>query len=119
MAHIRRKFFDVHQAQGSAVAAEALTRIAALHAFEEQIRGQAPERRAAVRQDQARPVLNDLEHWLHAQLPRLSAKTPLADPVLPRPAPIQRAIRATTAPTKLTRSPGASPISRPRRPPLT
>ena len=78
MTHIRRKFFDVHQAQGSAVAAEALTRIAALYALEEQIRGQPPERRAAVRQDQARPLLNDLEHWLHTQLPRLSAKTPLA-----------------------------------------
>ena len=78
MAHIRRKFFDVHQAQGSAVAAEALTRIAALHALEEQIRGQPPQRRAAVRQAQAQPVLNDLEHWLHTQSPRLSAKTPLA-----------------------------------------
>ena len=78
MAHIRRKFFDVHQAQGSAVAGEALTRIAALYALEKQIRGQPPERRAAVRHDQARPVLNDLEHWLHTQLPRLSAKTPLA-----------------------------------------
>ena len=75
---MRRKFFDVHQAQGSAVAAEALTRIAALYAIEEQIRGQPPERRAAVRQDQARPLLNDLEHWLHTQLLRLSAKTPLA-----------------------------------------
>ena len=78
LAHVRRKFFDVHQAQGSAVAAEALTRIAALYALEEQIRGQAPERRAAARQTQARPLLNELEHWLHTQLPRLSAKTPLA-----------------------------------------
>ena len=42
MAHIRRKFFDVHQAQGSAVAAEALTRIAALYALEKQIRGSRP-----------------------------------------------------------------------------
>ena len=32
---------------------------------------------------------------------------------------IQRAIGAMTAPTSLTRSSGASPISRPRRPPLT
>ena len=31
-----------------------------------------------MRQDQARPLLNELEHWLHTQLPRLSAKTPLA-----------------------------------------
>ena len=77
-AHVRRKFFDIHQAQGSTVAAEALTRIAALYALEEQVRGQPPEHRAAARQTQARPLLNDLEHWLHTQLPRLSAKTPLA-----------------------------------------
>ena len=49
-----------------------------LYAVEERVRGQPPQRRAAVRQDQARPVLNNLEHWLHTQLPRLSAKTPLA-----------------------------------------
>ena len=78
LAHVRRKFFDVHQARGSAVAAEALTRIASLYALEEPIRGHPPVRRAAARQDQARPLLNDLEHWLHTQLPRLSAKTPLA-----------------------------------------
>ena len=51
---------------------------------------------------------------------RFSPNDPNPDPVLPPPSvPIQRAIRATTAPTSLTRSPGASPISRPRRPPLT
>ena len=31
LAHVRRKFFDVHAAQGSAIAAEALERIAALY----------------------------------------------------------------------------------------
>lgn len=30
LAHVRRKFFDVHAAHGSAIAAEALERIAAL-----------------------------------------------------------------------------------------
>ena len=75
---MRRKFFDVHQAQGSALAGEALERIAALYALERPIRGQPPERRAAVRQAQAQPLLDDLEHWLRSQLPRLSAKTPLA-----------------------------------------
>ena len=78
LAHVRRKFFDVHEAQGSAVAAEALNRIASLYAIEAKIRGQPPQRRAAVRQEQAKPLLNELEHWLHTQLPRLSAKTPLA-----------------------------------------
>jgi hypothetical protein len=33
-AHARRKFFEIHQAQGSPIAAEALKRIAALYAIE-------------------------------------------------------------------------------------
>ena len=78
LAHVRRKFFDVHTAQGSAIAAEALERIAALYAIEKQARGQLPERRAAIRQARAAPCLDELEGWLQAQLPRISAKTPLA-----------------------------------------
>jgi transposase len=39
-AHARRKFYDVHEATGSPVAAEALSRIAELYAIEASIRGQ-------------------------------------------------------------------------------
>ena len=49
-----------------------------LYALEKPIRGQPPERRVAVRQGEAQPLLDDLEHWLPSQLPGLSAKTPLA-----------------------------------------
>ncbi len=31
-----------------------------------------------IRQEKAKPVFDDLEAWLNAQLPRISAKTPLA-----------------------------------------
>ena len=34
--------------------------------------------RHAIRQDKAKPILDDLEAWLHAQLPKISGKTPLA-----------------------------------------
>ena len=44
-AHARRKFFDVHQATGSALAHEALQRIGELYAIEEDIRGKAPDLR--------------------------------------------------------------------------
>jgi hypothetical protein len=45
-AHTRRKFFDVHEATGSPIAAEALRRIAELYAIETSIRGRtAVERR--------------------------------------------------------------------------
>jgi transposase len=40
-AHARRKFYDVHEATGSPVAAEALSRIAELYAIEVAIRGQS------------------------------------------------------------------------------
>ena len=45
MAHIRRKFFDLHASQGSAIASEALERIAQLYAIEQEARGQ-PAREA-------------------------------------------------------------------------
>ncbi len=78
LAHVRRKFFDVHAAQGSAIAAEALERIAALYAIEKEARGQPPDQRAAIRRARAAPRLDELERWLQSQLPRISAKSPLA-----------------------------------------
>ena len=70
--------FDVHAAQGSAIAAEALERIAALYAIEKEARGQPPDRRAAIRRARAGPRLDEFERWLQSQLPKISAKTPLA-----------------------------------------
>ena len=64
LAHIRRKFFDVHAAQGSVIAAEALERIAALYAIEKEAHCQPPERRAAIRRAQAAPRLDEFERWL-------------------------------------------------------
>ena len=42
-AHTRRKFYEVHQATGSPIAAEAVRRIAELYAIERAIRGQTAE----------------------------------------------------------------------------
>lgn len=78
MAHIRRKFVDVFAAEGSAIAGEAIKRIAQLYGIEKQARGLSPEARAALRQSKAKPIFDDLEKWLHAQLPKISGKSPLA-----------------------------------------
>jgi transposase len=78
MAHIRRKFVDVYKSQGSAIAEEAIKRIAVLYGIEKDARGQPPDERAKIRQEKAKPVLDDLQAWLNAQLPKISAKTPLA-----------------------------------------
>jgi len=54
MAHVRRQFVDVHRAQGSAIADEALKCIAQLYAVEKEARGSPPRQRAEMRQEQAR-----------------------------------------------------------------
>jgi transposase len=78
MAHIRRKFVDVHRAQGSAIAEEAIRRIAQLYAVENEARGSPPDRRIEIRQARAVQVFDDLESWLAAQLPAVSGKSPIA-----------------------------------------
>ncbi len=78
MAHIRRKFVEIQQANGSAIAQDAILKIAKLYAIEKKVRGKHAGERQAVRQQDARPVLDELEVWLHAQLPKISGKSPLA-----------------------------------------
>ena len=78
MAHIRRKFVDVFASQGNAIAEEAVKRIAKLYAVEKEARGKSPKERAALRKAKAETPFNDLEQWLHAQLVKISGKSPLA-----------------------------------------
>jgi transposase len=81
MAHIRRKFVDVQQSSGSAIAGEAIKRIAELYGVEKEARGQSPEARMALCQDNSKPIFDDLEDWLHAQLPKISGKSPLVQAI--------------------------------------
>ncbi len=78
MAHVRRKFVDVHKSKGSAIAEEAIRRIAELYGVEKKARGQPPDIRLQIRQAEAKLIFDDLQTWLGAQLPKLSGKTPLA-----------------------------------------
>ena len=81
MAHIRRKFVDVQTSQGSAIAEEAIRRIAGLYAVEKEARGKPPDERRQLRQAKARTILDDLNGWLALQLTRISGKTPLAQAI--------------------------------------
>ena len=76
--HARRKFHDIHVADASPVAFEALERIGALYEIEEQIRGRPPSKRAAVRRVRAGPLLEDLRQWMLDALTRCSKKSALA-----------------------------------------
>jgi transposase len=77
-AHVRRKFYDLHEAHKSPVAAEALRRIAALYAIEDQIRGRSPDERREIRKVKARPLLDAMEEWLRTALSRLPRKSDVA-----------------------------------------
>ena len=77
LAHIRRKFYDIHVAQGSGLAKEALERIAELYQIEANIRGEPPDRRRLIRQEYAAPLLDDLEQWLQSQMMQVSRKSAL------------------------------------------
>ena len=78
MAHVRRKFVDIHRSQGSPIAEEAISRIAQLYVVEKEARGSPPDVRLALRKAHAAPVFNDLEVWLVLQLTAISGKSPLA-----------------------------------------
>ena len=80
-AHVRRKFFDLHAAHASPVAAEALKRIGALYAIEKDVQGKPPEVRQAARESRASPLLASLHDWLQETLRSLSQKSALAEAI--------------------------------------
>lgn len=81
MVHVRRKFVEVYEREGSAIAEETIKRIAALYAVEKEARYKPAEERVALRQEKARPVFEGLEAWLQLQLPKISGKSTLAEAI--------------------------------------
>jgi transposase len=77
-AHVRRKFHDLHVALPSPVAAEAIERIGALYAIEQEIRGKPPDERREIRHARARPFIDDLRTWMEHKLSGLSRKSEVA-----------------------------------------
>jgi hypothetical protein len=77
-AHVRRKFFELHESHASPVAKEALERIAQLYGIEKEIRGRLPEERREVRQASSRPLLEAMHLWLKTTMSKLSRKSELA-----------------------------------------
>jgi transposase len=67
MAHARRKFFDLHAANKSQLAAQALDYIGQLYELERQARLLAPDKRRQLRDAQARPIADGLYRWMLAQ----------------------------------------------------
>ena len=80
-AHARRKFYEVAEATGSPVAAEALRRIGELYVVEARVRGQSSAHRLAERRSFSRPIVQALHAWLEAQLPRVAGRSTLAEAI--------------------------------------
>lgn len=67
MAHARRKFFDLHVANKSQLAEQALHSISGLYEVERQARDMSDEERWRIRQELAVPILKKLHDWMLAQ----------------------------------------------------
>src|SRR5712671_2535143 len=111
-AHVRRKFFDVHAATGSAIAKEALDRIGQLYAVEKTVNGSPPDRRRQQRQLQSKPIAEALAAWVEQTVRQLSAS-----PSSPRPSAIcgragpRWCVASTTAAWRSTTIPPNAPCA--------
>jgi transposase len=75
-SHVRRHFYELANPGPAPIAAEALTRIAALYRIEDEIRGRSADERCAVRQERSRHLVEDLEPWLRTKLQLISERMP-------------------------------------------
>ncbi|HMH12443.1 MAG TPA: transposase [Edaphobacter sp.] len=76
--HARRKFYEIHVIHASPTTTEALARIGALYAIEDEVRGKPIDLRLSVRQARAKPLLHDLRRCMEKALHSLSAKSETA-----------------------------------------
>ena len=65
-AHARRKFFDLHAANKSPIAAQALERIAKLYAIERDGKLLDTKARRELRKTKSQPILDELHTWLRS-----------------------------------------------------
>jgi hypothetical protein len=78
-SHARRLFYEIAKGGNAPIATEALVRIGALYAIEEEIRGQSAEARRAHRQARTKPQLEALKIWFGEQLKRVSGGSKIAE----------------------------------------
>ncbi len=87
MAHVRRKFDEAAKAHPNAkakrgsAATRAIALIAKLYAVEKRIRDLPPEGRYRVRQETAKPRLDEFHTWLKKTAPRVMPKSLLGEAV--------------------------------------
>jgi transposase len=77
-AHVRRKFFEDHEHTKSLASKDILQKIGLLYDIEREIKGKPPDKRKAIREDKALPVLKDLKQYMDGLQGKISGKSPLA-----------------------------------------
>ncbi len=77
-AHARRKFHEIHVLHASSTTTEAIKRIGALYAIEEEVRGKPAGVRCEARLARAKPLLDDFRFWMEKSLRQLSPKSETA-----------------------------------------
>ena len=101
MAHARRKFFDLHVANKSQLAEQALHSIGALYEVERHAKDMSDEDRWRLRQETAVPIAEKLHEWMLAQrelVPEGSAKAKALDYSLKRWVALTRYLQDGTVP---------------------
>lgn len=81
-AHARRKFFELHAANKSQIAEQALVHIGQIYEIERQVQEVNADERLRMRQQQSRPVVDKLHGWLtqhRAKVPEGSATAKAMD----------------------------------------
>lgn len=79
MAHLRRRFVDLHKSTGSPITAQIIAMLGRIYAIEAEIRGTSAEHRLLVRQMKSKPVMEELKALLDDTLPRVSRVSELAE----------------------------------------
>lgn len=100
-AHARRKFHDLHVANQSQIAGQALDYIQQLYRIERDISGLPPDARQQQREVQAQPIIDQLHHWLigkRQQVPDGSGTARAIDYSLKRWAALIRYLEDGTVP---------------------
>jgi len=75
MAHARRKFFDLHAANQSPLAATALEFIGRLYEVERALKQASPEERLRVRQGSSQAIMDAWHQWMVLQRTKLTANS--------------------------------------------
>ena len=70
-SHLRRKFYELYVGGNQPIATEALARIKQLYDIEAEIRGLPPQMRRAMRQENAKPLVDALKPWLETSLAKV------------------------------------------------